>query len=49
MIYFWPASGRPRGGRYRLNNLVPACSGCNKHRSDKSFAEVIKKVKVAHA
>jgi hypothetical protein len=35
-----------KGGRYRVNNLVPACSGCNKHRSDKPFDEVIKKIKV---
>ena len=33
-----------QGGRYRLPNLVPACSGCNKHRSDKKFSEVIKRV-----
>jgi 5-methylcytosine-specific restriction endonuclease McrA len=35
-----------KGGRYRMDNLVPACSGCNKHRSDKPFDEVIKKIKV---
>jgi hypothetical protein len=32
------------GGRYRLNNLVPACKPCNNRRSDMPFSEAIKKV-----
>lgn len=27
------------GGKYRTNNIVPACSGCNKLRSDKPMHE----------
>lgn len=34
------------GGRYRLPNLVPACSYCNKHRSDMLFGDALKKVEV---
>jgi hypothetical protein len=30
------------GGRYRMNNLVPSCTGCNKRRGDKTFDEAIK-------
>lgn len=33
------------GGRYRVPNLVPSCSDCNKRRSDKSFAQAIEEVR----
>jgi capsid protein len=33
------------GGKYRLPNLIPSCSGCNKVRSDKPLAAVLAKVK----
>lgn len=29
-----------QGGRYRMANLIPSCSGCNKARSDTPFEEV---------
>ena len=29
-----------QGGKYRQNNLVPACLACNKKRSDKPFTEI---------
>jgi 5-methylcytosine-specific restriction endonuclease McrA len=32
------------GGRYRLPNLVPACSDCNKRRGDMPFEEAIERV-----
>lgn len=32
------------GGRYRMPNLIPACSKCNKDRGDMPFIEAIKKV-----
>lgn len=32
------------GGRYRMSNLVPSCSPCNKRRSDKTFEEAIEGV-----
>lgn len=30
------------GGRYKAANLVPSCGGCNKRRSDKTFADFSK-------
>lgn len=32
------------GGRYKIANLIPSCSDCNKLRSDKPFTEFIKGV-----
>lgn len=32
--HIWPAS---EGGRFIMENLVPACAGCNQHRSDRAF------------
>lgn len=34
-----------QGGRYRMQNLVPSCSGCNKVRSDMPFEEAIALIK----
>lgn len=34
-----------QGGRYRVSNLVPSCSDCNKVRGDKPFADFIKGIK----
>lgn len=34
-----------QGGRYRIANLVPSCSACNKVRSDMSFNEAVALIK----
>lgn len=34
------------GGRYRMPNLIPSCSGCNKVRSDMKFDDAIASVKI---
>ncbi len=33
-----------QGGKYKMPNIVPSCSDCNKRRSDMPFAEALKKV-----
>jgi hypothetical protein len=38
-----------QGGKYKLANLVPACSGCNKNRSDMGFGEAMKKLEAINS
>jgi len=33
-----------QGGKYRMDNIVPSCSDCNKRRSDMPFTEALQKV-----
>lgn len=37
-----------QGGRYRMPNLVPSCSSCNKARSDTPFSEIAKALEEQH-